>query len=357
MTANNAAIRIRHTIAGLCAGDAITWTSWWHRLNQLPPRRSLRLSQAHTDARAAHSTSMPTPYLHATAPDVIDPAGPTDDAEWFTVAVRHHLGQALDGSNSNEDVWYQLAALRAQSPDTVRGRLGTNVALENLAAGLRPPTSGHDNVHWFDDQACIRAVAAGILRPGSPTEAADLAEDDARFTHAEDGVWGARAVAALVSVLVTAADRSDAIEAARAQLPAAAWITSVVDECLEVVDTAAGTLELAARLERGVVDHVYAYANQAPETLGLLLAHLRVAETGEALMLGALAHPRHADGLVPLAGAVAGAGFATVTRDLSDLALNGVTISALAGTKMRDVADAVVASAVRAAQSAVGELS
>ncbi len=328
----------RAVIAGLCAGDTITWPGWWHRLSQLPPRREVRLNEAWHHNRTLSSSSLPTPYLQASSPSLVDPAGPTDDAEWFVVAVRNHLGQRLDGSTveDGQDVWAELAEIRQLDPDSVRARLGTTIALENIAAGHRPPVSGRENPHYFDDIACVRAVAAGLLRPGNPDAAADLAEDEAVSTHALDGVYGARGTAALIAALIDGSGAEQAITATTAQLPTDSWCGHVVAECLAAVGTGT-TLDLAAHLEREVVDHVYAYANQAPETLGLLLAHLRVARSGEELLLGALAHPRHADALVPLAGAVAGAAFGSPVTDAQLPVLGGVSVRALAGVALEDV--------------------
>ncbi|MEQ4209444.1 ADP-ribosylglycohydrolase family protein [Actinopolymorpha sp. B9G3] len=345
--------RIAAVVGGLAAADGITWPAWWHRLSQLPPRREVRLGEAWTHARAGHTSSLPTPYLQSSSPALVDPAGPTDDLEWFVVAVRHHLGQRLDGSASEQSyaVWKELAHQRAADTDQVRGRIGTVMALENLAAGLTPPATGNDTPHYFDDIACVRGVAAGLLSPGHPDGAATLAARDAEVTHALDGVWASRATAALVAGLVGGVERDAAIDRARAELPVDSWCAAVVAECLAVAESLAvseagvGPLALAARLEREAVDHVYGYANQAPETLGLLLAHLRTARDGSELLLGALAHPRHADALVPLAGAVAGAVFGDVGFPEPPPELAGVCVRALAGT-MRD---AIVAGLVGAA--------
>ncbi len=329
----------RAVIAGLCAGDAITWPGWWHRLSQLPPRREVRLNEAWHHNRTLPSSSLPTPYLQASSPSLIDPAGPTDDAEWFVVAVRHHLGQRLDGSavEDGQDVWAELADIRRSDPASVRARLGTTIALDNITAGHQPPVSGRENPHYFDDIACVRAVAAGLLRPADPDAAADLAEDEAVSTHALDGVYGARGSAALIAALIGGSDLEQGVTVAAAQMPAASWCGNVVAQCLAAVGTGGGTLDLAAHLERDVIDHVYAYANQAPETLGLLLAHLLVARSGEELMLGALAHPRHADSLVPLAGAVAGAVFGSPTNDTTLPVLGGVSVRALKDVALEDV--------------------
>ena len=333
--------RIRHTVAGLSAGDAVTWTSWWHRMANLGPRRAVRLGEAWQHARDAVSTTLPTPYLHASSPSLADPAGATDDAEWFVVAVRHLLGQDLDGAPTTRPyaVWDDLAERRANDPDSVRGRIGTVIALDNIAAGAEPPASGHDNPHYFDDIACVRAVAAGVLRAGDPEGAASSAAGDAEVTHALDGVWGARAIAALVASLVGGADRTTAIEAARAEIPADSWCANVVAECQAVVEPAQTPLGLATRLERESVDHVYSYMNQAPESVGLLLAHLSQAESADALLLGALSHPRHADGLVPLVGAVSGAVFGGPGTSPGTLA--GTCVRGLAGVSMEDVIAAI----------------
>lgn len=331
--------RIRATVAGLAAADGITWPAWWHRLAQLPPRREVRLGEAWHHARDERTTSLPTPYLQSSSPSLVDPAGPTDDAEWFVVAVRHHLGQRLDGTpaGGGHDVWRELATRWAADPDAVRGRIGTSIALANLADGLGPPTSGHDNPHHFDDLACVRAVAAGLVRPGMPDAAADLAALDAQVTHSLDGVWGARAVAALISSLVGGADKTAAVEAAIGELPADSWCAHVAAEFLGAVEGSGSVMELAARLEREVVDHVYAYSTQAPETLGLLLAHLSAAADGNELLLGALCHPRHGDGLPPLAGAVAGAAFTAPVSGLP--VLGGVCVRDLAGVSLESVVD------------------
>lgn len=328
----------RAVIAGLCAGDAITWPGWWHRLAQLPPRREVRLNEAWHHNRTLPSSSLPTPYLQASSPSAIDPAGPTDDAEWFVVAVRHHLRQRLDGSamEGGQDVWDELAAQRLSDPDSVRARVGTTIALENITAGRRPPVSGRENPHYFDDIVCVRAVAAGLLRPGDPQAAAELAADEAVSTHALDGVHGARGTAALIAALVGGSSPEQGIAASTAQLPADSWCGHVVAECLAAATTGT-TLDLAAHLERDIVDHVYSYANQAPETLGILLAHLQVARSAEDLLLGALAHPRHADALVPLAGAVAGAVFGSPVSDAQLPVLGGVSVRALAGVSLDDV--------------------
>ncbi len=101
----------------------------------------------------------------------------------------------------------------------LRARISVRAGLGNLAAGLRPPATGHDNPHYFDDAACVRAAVLAVVHPGDPAAAAELAEFDARYTQDGDGVHGARAMAAAVAEALGGADVDTCVDAALAQLP------------------------------------------------------------------------------------------------------------------------------------------
>lgn len=341
------ASRVRTTVLGLAAGDGAAWPSTWQRMPLLPRRRTERLGTLWEFGLEHHTTSIAMPYLHATSPEVLDVTGPTDDAEWLVVALRHLTGCALDGAPANapHQIWSEIATLDARSPESVRARIGTRLALTNLQRGLEPPSTGRFNAHYFDDIGCVRAIAGALLRPGQPDEAADLAESDVAVTHALDGLWCARASAALFAVLVDSGDARSAVDAAQAQLPPDSWSQGVVGDMIAAAEASRSQLDLSARLEHTCVDQIYSYPVLAPETLGLLLAHLSRATSAEDLLLAAFSHPRQADALVPLAGAAAAAAFGdhwlprTVTE--GDLLLQGVSISALAGVSVTQVIDSL----------------
>lgn len=333
--------RVRATIAGLVLADALAWPSLWHRLALLPPRRAERLQEIEGFATRTRTTTRPLPYLHASPAHLGDATGCSDDAEWFAVSALFHKGLGLDGAPTAEPmgVWGELARLRSADDGSVRARTGTVVALENLARGLAPPQSGHDNPHHFDDIACVRAVAAGLHHAGDPDTAARAADADAQVTHAEDGVWCARATAILVAELVSGTAVADAVARAAATLPEDSWSAGVVSAAVRSAGAdGSSALALARALERDVVDPLYSFAVAAPETLALLLAHLLRASGPEDLLLGALAHPRHADALVPLAGAAAGAtfGIGWLPPDLlaTSPVLRGVCVPQLAGREL-----------------------
>lgn len=106
----------------------------------------------------------------------------------------------------------------------LRARISVRAGLGNLAAGLRPPATGHDNPHYFDDAACIRACVLAVAHPGDPQRAAALAEFDAHYTQDGDGVHGARAMAAALSLALVGTAVDDCVAAALAELPEATEI-------------------------------------------------------------------------------------------------------------------------------------
>ena len=109
----------------------------------------------------------------------------------------------------------EVAAAADRAPEVesavlpLRARISVRAGLGNLATGLRPPATGHDNPHYFDDAACVRAGVLAVVHPGDPAAAAELAEFDARYTQDGDGVHGARAMAAAVAAALGGADVDD----------------------------------------------------------------------------------------------------------------------------------------------------
>jgi ADP-ribosylglycohydrolase len=327
---------IRATALGLAAGDALSWTAPVHREYLLPARRMPRLRMLDTYADGLRSTTRPHPHVHSSPVRTLTPR-PADDLEWFAFAALAQLRERREPGGLRA-AWRELADAAGE----LRARTGTFAALENLRSGLEPPQSGHDNAHYFDDIACVRAVAAGLLASDAG-EAARLAEADAEVTHSLDGVWCARATAVLVERLAGGAAVEDAIAAALEELPAGRWSRASADRALEIAAASSSALDLAMRLDTQLTDHIYSYAVSAPETLALLLAHLARSESATELMLGAFAHGRNADALPALAGAVAGARFGEewVPEALrrQPVLLDGVCVPALAGSSLGEVID------------------
>ncbi|NKQ27890.1 amino acid adenylation domain-containing protein, partial [Streptomyces galbus] len=270
-------------------------------------------------------------------------------------AVRAELAGARPGllrvtGIPNRRVAAEVAAAADRAPEVesavlpLRARISVRAGLGNLAAGLRPPATGHDNPHYFDDAACVRACVLAVAHPGDPGAAADLAEFDARYTQDGDGVHGARAMAAAVSLALAGAPPAACAEAALGQLPGATEIGRNARQALTLAGTAEGAFALVPLLEHQIVDHVYSYGIAAAETVPAALA-LALAAGGriaEAVPAAACLS-RVADSAPALAGALTGAlgGGAAIPASwrAACRTLSGCALPRLTGTDLVELAE------------------
>ncbi|MFJ6946573.1 ADP-ribosylglycohydrolase family protein, partial [Streptomyces wuyuanensis] len=232
--------RIEGLLLGLAAGDAAGWPAARHRAARMPEWTRRLTRELDTFAEQNATTTLPVPIALNQPPEPLR-LGPSDDAEWAAFAAETVLasaGERFDGLDPGRRMraavdlaWNALAgkiaAAEARAPEVeaavppLRARISVRAGLGNLATGLRPPATGHDNPHYFDDAACVRAAVLAVIHPGDPRSAADLAEFDARYTQDGDGVHGARAMAAAVAAALGGAPVDASVGAALAELPEA----------------------------------------------------------------------------------------------------------------------------------------
>ncbi len=327
--------RVEATLLGLAVGDAAGWPAARHRSAVLPPWTRRLAGELERFAEVHGSTALPVPLSLNLSPTPLA-LGPSDDAEWAAwtalTVLDAETGTDAAVTAAVDAAWLRLAEETDRDEPVpphrrLRARISVRAALANLAAGLRPPVSGHDNPHYFDDAACSRAVVLAVLRPGDSEAAARLAEFDARYTQDGDGVHGARAIAAAVAAALGDADPRSATAAAVAQLPAHAEIARnaavALDIAREAVEEAGGAGHRAAftavpRLEQRIIDHVYSYGVAAAETVPVALA-LTLASGGDicAAVPAAACLSRVADSAPALTGAITGAlgGLAALPAD------------------------------------------
>lgn len=285
-----------------------------------------------TFAEQNATTTLPVPIALNQPPEPLR-LGPSDDAEWAAFVAESVLTAAgvllSDLSRSRrmraaiDLAWNALAsevaAAAERAPEVesavlpLRARISVRAGLGNLATGLRPPATGHDNPHYFDDAACVRACVLAVVHPGDARAAADLAEFDARYTQDGDGVHGARAMAAAIATALSATGADDAVDAAvdaaLAQLPEATEIGRNARHAVRLARTHkdGGAFAIVPTLEHEIVDHVYSYGIAAAETVPVALA-LATAARGrmtEAVPAAACLS-RVADSAPALAGALTG---------------------------------------------------
>ncbi|WP_327328274.1 ADP-ribosylglycohydrolase family protein [Streptomyces sp. NBC_01210] len=353
---------IEGLLLGLAAGDAAGWPAARHRAARMPEWTRRLTRELDTFAEQNATTTLPVPIALNQPPEPLL-LGPSDDAEWAAFAAETVLTAAGDllaglppGRRMRAAVdlaWNSLAseiaAAAERAPEVesavlqLRARISVRAGLGNLATGLRPPATGHDNPHYFDDAACVRAAVLAVVHPGDPLAAATLAEFDARYTQDGDGVHGARAMAAAVAAALGGASVDDAVDAALAELPDATEIGRNAQHAVKLARDANGAFELVPLLEHQIVDHVYSYGIAAAETVPVALALATAARGRVAEAVPAAAClSRVADSAPALAGALTGAlgGGDSVPATWRDACrtLAGCALPRLAGTDLVELA-------------------
>ncbi|MFI8516452.1 ADP-ribosylglycohydrolase family protein [Streptomyces sp. NPDC085481] len=364
--------RVEGLLLGLAAGDAAGWPAARHRAARMPEWTRRLTRELDTFAEQNATTTLPVPIALNQPPEPLR-LGPSDDAEWAvftaeallaangplfrTLAPERRLRAAVDLAWNA--LASQVAAAADRAPEVesavlpLRARISVRAGLGNLAAGLRPPATGHDNPHYFDDAACVRAAVLALVHPGDPASAAELAEFDARYTQDGDGVHGARAMAAATAAALGGASPDEAVDAALHQLPPATEIGRNGRYAVKLARTAASAFELVPLLEHQIVDHVYSYGIAAAETVPVTLA-LATAARGEvsAAVPAAACLSRVADSAPALVGALTGAlsGGGSVPKTWREACrtLAGCALPRLAGTDLVELAGLLAATELTA---------
>lgn len=320
--------RIEGLLLGLAAGDAAGWPAARHRAARMPEWTRRLTLELDTFAEQNATTTLPVPIALNQPPEPLR-LGPSDDAEWAAFAAHAVLmagdGSALDGLDrprrmraaidlSWNAIAGEVAAAADRAPEVesarlaLRARISVRAGLGNLATGLRPPATGHDNPHYFDDAACVRACVLAVAHPGDPRLAAELAEFDARYTQDGDGVHGARAMAAALSLALCGEAVDSCVAAALAELPESTEIGRNARHALRLAHDGDGAFPVVPALEHQIVDHVYSYGIAAAETVPVALALATAARGRIAEAVPAAAClSRVADSAPALAGALTGA--------------------------------------------------
>ncbi|MFZ4180362.1 ADP-ribosylglycohydrolase family protein [Streptomyces sp. SudanB66_2053] len=350
-------------LLGLAAGDAAGWPAARHRAARMPEWTRRLTRELDTFAEQNATTTLPVPIALNQPPEPLR-LGPSDDAEWAAFAAEAVLRAGDDtvlGDLSRERrtraaidltwnaVAAEVAAATERAPETesavlpLRARISVRAGLGNLATGLRPPATGHDNPHYFDDAACVRACVLAVAHPGDPRAAADLAEFDARYTQDGDGVHGARAMAAAVSLALAGAGPDACAAAACAELPEDTEIGRNARHALALAADADSAFALVPPLEHQIVDHVYSYGVAAAETVPVALALTTAARGRIAEAVPAAAClSRVADSAPALAGALTGAlggsGAIPASWRESCRTLSGCVLPRLTGTDLVELA-------------------
>jgi ADP-ribosylglycohydrolase len=339
--------RARNAMLGLAMGDALSWPAMFHRSYLLPSwTRRIRREM---DAVSETSNILPfaMPFSLNQPAEVFDIA-PTDDSEWAAFTANILLKQDDRFEDSLLDAWLTLA----QSGEIIKGGVSTQAALSNLRKDIKPPRSGRENPHYFDDGAVSRAVPIGIFCAGNPDKAAEKAGLDASVTNAEDGVWAAQAMAMAVSLACGGGNTNEVLGTSIQVLPQSSLVRRKVDEALALVKECGSLFSVLPKLQNIVINREYSYGNAAPETLALTFVIARLEGNDfEHAITTAASFAKTADSLPATVGALVGAMNSGVIASESWLAaittLKGICIPSLAGADFLKLTDRLVDAALR----------
>ncbi|WP_336214261.1 ADP-ribosylglycohydrolase family protein [Nonomuraea sp. LPB2021202275-12-8] len=315
--------RITGAFIGLAVGDAAGWPATRHRSALHAPWSRRLHRELDAFAEEHRLTTLPVPFALNQPPAPLA-VGPSDDAEWLAwtlLTIDRPRAEAFRSLAGREDI---------------RARVSVATALDNLARGLEPPASGHDNPHHFDDAAAIRAVAFGALGRDS--------DQDAQVTNSGDGVLGARAVAAAVAEAVATGSAAGAVRAALAVLPEDTAIGHNARLALDVARTAGDPFGAVPALDAALLDHVYSYGVGAAQTVPVALALTEVSQGSLGLAVPAAAClAALADSAPALTGALTGAcgGYGAIPEGWIAPArtLAGCCLPELAGLDLMDMTE------------------
>ncbi|MGH7491466.1 MAG: ADP-ribosylglycohydrolase family protein [bacterium] len=233
------------------------------------------------------------------------PAG-TDDTEYALFAARLLLRYGFDlTSRAVAQAWRE--EIISETNDYKGAGFSEMLTIANLKRGLQPPQSGR-HLHSWSDGLAMRAAPYGIAAAGNPTLAARLAQTDGEVSHAGEGIYGGRAVAAAVALAMTGADCDAIFAAALDAIPEDSWCYRAIHEGVFIGRQSAEPWQALEHLHATLACHYYHWSDLAPEAVGLAFGVLAAADGNfETSVLGGVNVGRDTDTIAAIAGAIAGA--------------------------------------------------
>lgn len=310
---------------GLALGDIYSRQNGVHRISLIGQRRLRRYEHLDHFSNINGITTRPEPYVHGYAPEILG-LKPSDDCEWF-----YFSRDIVKSGKDFKIAWNELA----NSGEVVSARIGIKAALRNLSSNLPAPASGHDNPHYFDNAAMIRALGIVAAFEANDSQLIEVVREDSSHTHSEDGVWAAISIAVLAKKIIQGCNIKVAVDESVNYLPQNSWTRREVNRALDITDGVSSVNERVFKLERDFVDRIYPYPYAAPESLGLLIAHLINDPNPELMFAASFQHRRHTDSLPALLGfflgLVHGDSWMPKSFIQESIYLDGVSIPSLKG--------------------------
>ena len=225
------------------------------------------------------------------------------------------------------------------------------ISTRNLQAGLSSPQSGAFNHQMWSDGVAMAISAAGIICPGDPAKAAQIADKLGSISNARDGIYTAQAVAAAISMAMVGASPAEMVEAALEHVPQDSWTYRTLRRAQQV-GTEAPNLETALKLaDEQLVIHYWPWADLTTEAVPVAFAvFLAASGDFEKAVPAGVRIGRDADTIGAIVGSLAGAyggaeAIPSAWRDRVQ-ASTGRCIGFIADRQITDIADALVEKAL-----------
>lgn len=288
---------------GLAVGDAISWPALFQR-GHLLPDWTRRLRREIEDEAEIHKIIRPSVPFSLNRSQSSFKIGPADDTEWASFSAQLIIScQKQPDKNIILDNWRQLV----KNEDNIKGSISIRSAIKNLKSGKVPPITGKDNPHYFDDSGCPRAIPYGVLLAGKPIKAALACQKEVEVTNSFDGLEAAKALAAIISVLVDDGTIDEAISVGLKEIDELSWLHRNTIKALEIASNV-DVFSLVPILADDLIENIYSYGTSAPETLPIALALFKAgSENFSETLFASASLARTADSVPAMVGALLGA--------------------------------------------------
>lgn len=277
------------------------------------------------------------------------PAG-TDDTEYALFSARLLLrhGFALT-SASVAKAWRD--EIISEKNEYKGAGFSEILTIANLKRGLQPPQSGQ-HLHSWSDGLAMRAAPYGIAAAGNAQLAAKLAEIDGVVSHAGEGIYAGKAVAAAVALAMIGADDDQILAAALQAVPEESWCGYAMRTGIAIARNHHEFWDVPQALYDALVCRYYHWTDLAPEAVGLAFGVIAAARGNfEQAVIGAVNAGRDTDTVAAICGAITGAkhGYSALPAHWSNRiqATRGACIKTVAGMDILSTAEALAALAAR----------
>lgn len=227
----------------------------------------------------------------------------------------------------NDDITFELAfldAFKAKGYDITSkdialawaglipcGWSAEEIALRNIRMGIMPPQSGTFNNpfnEWIGAQ--MRGAICGMVAPGNPKLAAELAWKDAEVSHANNGILGEVFSALMVSLAYVCNDVKKIVQDSISMIPKDSEYYSVIDfaynQCMKYDNWKDALKECEKKYIK--YNWIHAYPNICCEIIALMYGNNDYEETLKIVTMCGIDVDCNAGMIMPIIGIQKGVG-------------------------------------------------